>query len=88
MAIFYFARHAHKLRYYCDVIIILILLEISRRTGWWCLKCVIVYLARDIPPFVMYCVNGKPRSSLLIKHFKNEQRSRDAAAKKELIQVE
>ena len=30
----------------------LILLEISRRTRWWCLKCVIVYLARDIPPFV------------------------------------
>ena len=27
----------------------------------------IVYLARDIPPFVMYCVNGKPRSSLLIE---------------------
>ena len=43
------------------------LLEISRRTRWWCLKCVIVYLARDIRPFVMYCVNGKPRSSLLIE---------------------
>ena len=27
----------------------------------------IVYPARDIPPFVMYCVNGKPRSSLLIE---------------------
>ena len=25
----------------------------------------IVYLARDIAPFVMYCVNGKPCSSLL-----------------------
>ena len=25
-----------------------------------------MYLARDIRPFVMYCVNGKPRSSLLI----------------------
>ena len=25
----------------------LILLEISHRTRWWCLKCVIVYLARD-----------------------------------------
>ena len=53
----------------------------------------IVYLARDIRPFVMYCVNGKPRSSLLIestdsmiirpkKHFLNEQRSKDASAKK------
>ena len=50
-------------------------------------------------PFVVYCVNGKPRSSLLIestdamilkteKTFKNEQRSKDAAAKKDLIQVE
>ena len=59
----------------------------------------IVYPARDIRPFVMYCVNGKPRSSLLIestdsmilkteKTFKNEQRSKDAAAKKDLIQVE
>ena len=27
----------------------------------------IVYLARDIRPFVMYCVNGKPCSSLLIE---------------------
>ena len=59
----------------------------------------IVYTARDIPPFVMYCVNGKPRSSLLIestdsmiiikneKTFNNEQRNRDDT-KKELIQVE
>ena len=52
-----------------------------------------VYPPRDIRPFVMYCVNGKPRSSLLIestesmilkteKTFKNEQKSKDAAAKK------
>ena len=33
---------------------------------WWCLKCVKVYLARDIPAFVMYCVNGESGSSLLI----------------------
>ena len=26
-----------------------------------------VFLARDIPQFVMYCVNGKPRSSLFIE---------------------
>ena len=26
-----------------------------------------VYPLRDIRPFVMYCVNGKPRSSLLIE---------------------
>ena len=30
-------------------------------------KCVIVYLARDIPAFIMYCVNGASRSSLLIE---------------------
>ena len=48
-------------------LVLFILLEISRRTRWWCLKCVIVYPARDIRPFVMYCVNGKPRSSLLIE---------------------
>ena len=45
----------------------LILLEMSCRTRWWCLKCVIVYLARDIPPFVMYCVYGESGSSLLIE---------------------
>ena len=45
----------------------LILLEISRRTRWWCLKCVIVYLARAIQAFVMYCVKGTSRSSLLIE---------------------
>ena len=31
------------------------------------LKCVIVYLARDISAFVMYCVNGESGSSLLIE---------------------
>ena len=39
----------------------------QRRTRWWCLKCVIVYLARDIPAFVLYCVNGESGSSLLIE---------------------
>ena len=28
---------------------------------------IIIFLGRDIPPFVMYCVNGKPRSSLFIE---------------------
>ena len=37
------------------------------KTRWWYLKCVIVYLARDIPVFVMYCVNGESGSSLLIE---------------------
>ena len=45
----------------------LIRLEISRRTRWWCLKSVIVYLARDIPAFVMYCINGESGSSILIE---------------------
>ena len=31
------------------------------------LKCVIVYLARVIPAFVMYCVNGASCSSLLVE---------------------
>ena len=30
-------------------------------------KSVIVYIARDIPVFVMYCVYGESRSSLLIE---------------------
>ena len=68
MAIFKIARRARKLRYYvlwrCYT---LGLWEISRRTRWWCLKCVKVYPLRDIRPFVMYCVNGKPCSSLLIE---------------------
>ena len=64
---FYFARCVSKLALYSDVII-LNRLEISRRTRWWCLKRVIVYLARDIPAFVMYCcVNGESGSSLLIE---------------------
>ena len=66
--LFFTSRGAHR---NCAIMLwrcyTLILLEISRRTRWWCLKCVIVYLSRDIRPFVMYCVNGKPRSSLLIE---------------------
>ena len=42
-------------------------LEISHRTQWFYLKCVIVYLARDIPACVMYCVNGESGSSLHIE---------------------
>ena len=66
MAIFYFARRTPTLRYYVDVIH-----SFYRKSavehGGGVLKCVIVYLSRDIRPFVMYCVNGKPRSSLLIE---------------------
>ena len=60
---FCFARWVRKLALYSD----LIRLEISLRTRWWCLKCVIVYLARDIPAFVMYWINGESGSSLLIE---------------------
>ena len=53
----------------------------------------IVYLSQDIPAFVMYCVYGASRSSLLIestdsmilqerKTLKKLTKSRDAAAKK------
>ena len=31
------------------------------------LKCVIVHLARDIAPFIMYCVNRESGLSLLIE---------------------
>ena len=34
--------------------------------GTSCLKCVIVYLSRDILAFAMYCIYGTSRSSLLI----------------------
>ena len=66
---FYFARCVRKLAPYCDVNT-LILLEISRGTRWWCLKCVIVYLARDIPAFVMYCVKGE--SVMIIDYHSNK----------------
>ena len=45
----------------------ILLLEISHRTQWWCLKCMIMYLARDIPAFAMYCIYGESDSSLLIQ---------------------
>ena len=64
---FYFARCVRKIALYSDVIRTLIRLEISRRTRWWCLKSVIEYLVQDIPAFVMYCVYGASRSSLLIE---------------------
>ena len=56
-----------ELRRGFSTLVLFILLEISRRTRWWCLKCVIVYLARDILAFVMYCINGESGSSLLIE---------------------
>ena len=89
---FYFAWCVRKLRYYSDVIYILLRLEISHKTRWWCLKCVIVYQARDIPVFVMYCVSGESRSSLLIESVTNKNIlkcdvglmiDRDVAEKKE-----
>ena len=63
IAIFYFARRVRKIALYSDLIHSF---DWSRRTRWWCL-CMIVYLARAIQAFVMYCVNGTSRSSLLIE---------------------
>ena len=63
MAIFNFARLAPKLCYYGDVIYSFYWKSAVEHDG----GVVIVYPARDIRPFVMYCVNGKPRSSLLIE---------------------
>ena len=64
---FFFARCLRKLALYSDDIYTLIRLQINHRIRWWCLKCVILYLSRDIPAFVMYCVYGESRSSLLIE---------------------
>ena len=63
---FYFARCVRKLRYYGDVIQSFNWKSAAEHDGG-VLKCVIVYLARDIPPFVMYCVYGESGSSLLIE---------------------
>ena len=58
------------------------------------MQWVIVYQARDIHPFVMYCVNGKPRSSLLIEStdsmigIKMNKEVGMLLPKKELIKVE
>ena len=66
MAIFYFARCIRKLALYSDVIHLFDWKSAVEHDGV-CLKCVIVYLARDIPTFVMYCINGESGSSLLIE---------------------
>ena len=42
-----------------------------------------VYPSRDIRPFVMYCVNGKPRSSLLIESTDSMIESVDSISKDE-----
>ena len=50
------------------VIMAMLCTQISRRTRWCCLKCVIVYLARDIPSFVKYCIYGESGLSLLTEY--------------------
>ena len=66
MAIYYFAR-AHV---NCTIMAMLYTLSIGNPLEntmvVFKMIYVIVFLARDILPFVMYCVNGKPRSSLFI----------------------
>ena len=85
MAIFNFTWRAPKLRYYGDVIYSFYWKSAVEHDGG--------VKMRDSLPSVRYSPvcnvlhQWKPRSSLLIKsvpkkHFKNEQRSRDAAAKK------
>ena len=63
---FYFARRVRKLALYSDVIHLFDWKSAVKHDGC-VLKSVIVYLARDIPAFVMYCVNGESGSSLLIE---------------------
>ena len=63
--IFYFARCLCKIALYSDVIYSFDWKSAVEHL--LCFKCMIVYLARDIPACVMYCVNGASRSSLLIE---------------------
>ena len=63
---FYRARFVRKLAL-CSRCYTLIPLEISHRTRWRCLKFGLVYLARVISAFVMHCIYGESRSSLLIE---------------------
>ena len=62
---FYFTCHARKLRYNGDVILSFDWKSAVEHDGG--VKCMIVYLARDISLFVMYCVYGESGSSLLIE---------------------
>ena len=62
---FYFARCVRKLELYSDLIHSFNWKSVVEHDGG--VKCLIVYLARDIPAFVMYCVYGESRSSLLIE---------------------
>ena len=55
-----------KLRYYGDVIHSFDWKSAVGHDGG-VLKCVIVYLASDIPAFVMYYIYGESRSSLLVR---------------------
>ena len=63
--IFYFAQCVRKLALYSDLIHLFNWKSAVEHNGG--LKCMIVYLAQDIPAFVMYCVNGESGSSLLIE---------------------
>ena len=47
----------------------------------------IVYLARDIPPLVMYCINGESRSSLLIESTDSMINPRRACAARVTVTV-
>ena len=53
----FFTSHGAYINVCCIAMLTLIRLDISHRTRWWCLKCVKVYLARDIPVFVMSMIH-------------------------------
>ena len=70
MTNFYVERCAPKLRYYGDVIMVVFKMRDSIPSARY-------------SPFVMYCVNGKPRSSLLIESRTSNVRRRRARASPE-----
>ena len=66
MAIFCFTRRARKLRYHGEVIHSFDWKSAVEHDGV-VFKMRDSVPSRDIPQFVMYCVNGKPCSSLFIE---------------------
>ena len=50
-SLYFFSRSAYANCAIMVMLYILFRLEISYRTRWWCLKYVILYLARDIPGY-------------------------------------
>ena len=51
------------------------------------MRGVIVYLARDIPAFFMYCIYGESRSSLLIESTDSMLPSQELSSNKDISPV-